>query len=482
MSSGILKHRRKAFRSTGGNPFIEIPDSDAGKMIQNALTGSLQWGTPASWTTWTNWDTEDSRDTDIFDAESSGSVNIKADGLYLIMFHGLLFRLGGSNRSSAEARLEINGSPVPVETSLFIRRSDGHDYDSKMSYAILRLSNTDDVSFAVKENDGTGTQSDAYFSQHVSPYSSFTIIRLNENNPYMMLSCSGTGADHQLTADDTDQDVEFNVQDEIDTDYFAHSTSVNPDEITIKYPGKYLVAYSDVWERLTDNATRTGVYERLQLNGSNVAGSWSNCYIRGSQNSESITFGSNAAMTLIETTTTDQVLKLVAAREAGAITNERKSTRSSIMLYQLHGNEETFSIGSSSTENLGSTTGLVPDFSTTDWIDSNFSLSSDEITVTGAKDMLIGGGVHTDGGSTIRVATKWTLRLESVENARFGSAGYSRVDGTMARQSPNVAGVISAADSETIGLYNISYAGNESSACQRVANSGRFWGIDLGTL
>lgn len=465
--------------STSG--FTEITDPDAGKYTINSMVNTRNWSGSSVITA---WDTEDHRDTDLFNAEdASGEVRVLEDGLYLVMASMVMDRLGGSNRSCARAYVAVNDVYNPIGCSSFIRRSSGHDSDETTLAGILNLSADDDVEIRSQKLQSAG--SDGYWTgpdnSYTSMNSSFSLVRLNKNNPFISLTNTGTANDQQLTADDTDTDMNWNSQTDIDTDYFGHSTSVNPDEITLKQAGKYIVCYTNYWQRLTDNATRTGVYERLKLDGSDVHGSWTNNYLRGSQSSEGITFSHNNNITLIETDSADQILKLTAAREAGAITNERKSTDSSIQVYLLHGNEETFSIGSSTTENMGSTTAAVPTFDSSDWIDSNYSLSSSEIMVTGAKDMLFGGAITTNESGSSRVGARLTMRVNGSESLLFSGAAYGRNTAGMEKMSPVVAGILSPTNGQTIGLYMKSTAASSTTSA-RAASTGRFWGIDLNTL
>lgn len=481
MHSSFLHHavlaRKRVAADTG---FTEIADSEAGLYTTNSLASAIHW---TGFTTLsTGFDTEDHRDSSLYNAISSGEVRVLSDGLYLVMASLVADRLGGSNRSTVRGFVRINDTAKPVGASIFIRRVSGHDSDETTMAGIFRLSANDDIELgAEKLHSG----SDAYWTGSVNSNttqnSSMTVLRLNKNNPFISLTNTGTANDQQLTADDTDTDMNWNSQTEIDTDFYTHSTSTNPDEITLKQAGKYLVCYTNYWERLTDDATRTGVYERLQLDGTTVPGTFSNNYIRGSQSGESILKSHNNAITLIETTSADQVVKLTAAREAGAITCERKSTESSIQIYLLHGNEEVFSVGSTSTENVGSTTGFVPTFDSTDFIDSNYSLSSNQITVTGNKSLLMGGAYHTDSSDSARVAPRLSMRANATESLLFAGAGYNRSDGTMQRTSPQVVGIVEPTDGQTVDLFNISTAVSGTST-NRVASSGRFWGLDINTL
>jgi hypothetical protein len=461
----------------------ETPDTDAGKWAAFSMANTTTW-MGDDWTgRHIDLDTEDNRDSSIFGALSSDAFQVNSTGTYLILACGALDRVGGSNRSAAKFRIKYGSTWLTGWAETFIRRASGHDSDEAMLYAIEELTGGSTLKLFTQEINSSG--SDAYWTGSNNSYttinSSLTALRLNKNNPLCILEAT-TAKNHQITANDTDSDMEFDTQVTIDTDYFEHSTTTDADEITLKNAGKYLVCYADKWKRNTDNSERTGMIGRLKLDSSDVAGSWSNNYLRGSQSGEQILEGTLNALTLIETTSANQKLKLSVFREAGAITCERLPEDSRISIYMLHGNEETFSIGSSSTQSLGSTTAKIPDFDSSDWIDSNFTLSSDEIQVTGAKNMLYGGGLYINNANADRVAPRLTLRVNAIESPLYADAAYQRNSGGMESAAINVAGIGEPTDGQKIGAYFVSTAGNTTSYNTREAGSGRLWGIDIDTL
>jgi hypothetical protein len=466
---------------TGG--ISETPDADAGKWATFSLVNTTTWMGDDWDGRHIDLDTEDNRSTSIFGALSNDEFQVDSTGTYLIIACGASDRAGGSNRSASKFRVKYGTTWLTPWSSSFIRRASGHDSDEAMLYTIAELTTGSKLKLFTQEINSAG--SDAYWTGSNNTYtninSSISAVRLNKYNPLCILEAT-SAKNQQLTVDDTDLDMEWDSQISIDTDYFTHSTVTNSDEITIKDAGKYLVCYGDKWKRNTDNATRTGTIGRLKLDGANVAGSWSNNYLRGSQSSEQILEGTLNALTLIETTTANQILKLSVFREAGAITCERMPEESQIAIYMLHGNEETFSIGSSSTESIGLTAGQLPTFDSTDWIDSNFTLSTNEVSVTGAKNMLYGGGVYISAAGAARVAPRLTMRVNAVESSIFADAAYQRDTAGMDAAAVNVAGIGEPTTGQKIGVYAISTAVNAATGNTRAANSGRLWGIDLDTL
>lgn len=478
----LLPDRRKAFANNG---FIEIPDADAGKWINTSFENNVQWVGDANWREFTGWDTENSRDTDVFDSEVTGNVNVIKAGTYLVICSMVVDRLGGSGPASGDTRIYAGGVATNWFTSHFYSRNGAVNEAHKMLYGIVELAANDDIQiYTLDTIEGTG--SEGYYTgslnSNTTQNSSFSIIRLNVNNPLCILNAT-TAKNHTISVSDSDQDSEWDTQTRIDTDWFDHSTSTNSDEITLKSVGKYLVVYSDNWRRSTDDSSHLSIYSRLKLNGTDVPGSWGTFYIRGSATSQSMLNGTLNAMTLIETTSANSILKLTSARETGSSNVVRQADKSSIAIYQLHGNEETFSYGSTSTENLGSTTAITPDFSSIDWEHADFSLSSDLVTVTGDKTMLIGAGVKIDSGSTNNTAPRWSLDINGTESLLYAGGGYQYPSGGVINTALNVAGIVDITSGQTIGIYNINTAAaTNATDCYRESDTGRLWGINIDTL
>ena len=231
-------------------------------------------------------DTEVIIDSDTY-STSSGVITVKETGTYLIINHAAIDRGGGSNRTSGETFLHINNTLVSGNyTDGYIRRNGGCEETSACAYGIHELTANDTVELRKLRINQAG--SDGRILGNVTTYldanTSLSLIRLDENEVTCILE-GAAGDTSSLTTTDSFLDQTWTTQTRLDAGYTHTSGSAN---ITIDSPGKYLVCYSNSWERATDSGTRTGVYERLELDSSDVAGSYSNNYIRGTQSGEQI--------------------------------------------------------------------------------------------------------------------------------------------------------------------------------------------------
>jgi len=427
-------------------------------------------------------DTESQIDTDTY-STSSGVITVKETGTYLIINHAAVDDNGGANRSAAETFLHINSTLVAgAYTDGFIRRSGNSNEFSDCGYGIYELTANDTVEMrALLINQaGSNCQLTGNDATNIDAKTSLTLVKLNSDNSKIILEAL-SGQTQQLTANVTDVDMNWDSSIVKDTG-FTHSTSVNPDEITIDEAGTYMAVYSNSWQRTSDSTTRTGAIERLTLDGTTIPGTFHNNYVRGSQSSELIRRGNNSSATIFKTTSPNQVLKLVSYREAGAITLYRYPLKSRITVYKLNGNEKTFRIESNSVENIGSTTESTMTYDSSDWVDSGLSLSSNQITATSGSKFLVFQGVQSDGSAVQRTGAYQFGRFNGT-NVKIGGTAtkYVRHTGDMDIGCPHWGVISTIGDGETIECRMDNLC-TTSTDLLRITNTGAFVGIDLNTL
>jgi hypothetical protein len=410
---------------------------------------------------------------------SSGVITVSTTGTYLIINHASVDRgTSGSNRTSAETFLHINGSLVTGSyTDGYIRRNSGSDECTSCAFGIYELTANDTIEMRSLRINGAGSSGRLVGNSttYTDAKTSLTMVRLDENAATCILE-GAVGDTSSLTASDSFDDQTWTTQTRLDSGYTHVSGSA---DIQLDAAGRYLVCYSNSWLRATDNSTRTGVYERLDLAGSDVGGSYANNYIRGSQNAESILRGNNSACTIIETTSANQILKLKSAREAGAITCDRLPLKSRICIYKLD-SVTSFKVGSTSTENISPSTKTTVTYDSSEWLDSGYSLSTNQITCSNASKYLLLNTMEGDIPTSTRAEPYQKIAVSGFDNVYGTGSGYSRNGGAMYKSSPNLGIVSDVGASGTVEVNTIS--GSSAVNCTRVANSGGFCGIDLNTL
>lgn len=409
---------------------------------------------------------------------SSGVVTIQETGLYLIINHLAVDRgTTGSNRTSGESFLHINNTLVSgAYTDGYLRRSSASDEFSDCAYGIYELTANDTVEVRKLRVNGAG--SDGRVLGNVTTYATantaLSIVRLDNDQPCCILE-GASGDTVSLTSAATAFPT-FTTQTRLDTGFSHTSGSGN---ITIADAGKYLVMYSNSWERTTDNATRTGVVDLLQLNGSAIGGTWDNNYIRGSQSGEQITRGNNSSATIIETTTSNALLRLVSFREDGAITCNRLPLKSRICIYKLNDDAVTGRAELTGTQNMASTTEVTFGYDNEIWADTGISFASNQFTCTNASNYLMLTAAHSDTGVTRNEPWEWFQVNGSKVNYGTGS-GYNRNSGGMQMTSPTVGLMASVGAGQAVRVRNDSLASNGTA--NAVSGTPAFCILDLATL
>lgn len=409
---------------------------------------------------------------------SSGVITVKETGLYMVINNLVVDRnTSGSSRTSGESFLHINNTLVTgAYTDGYLRRASAADEFADTGYGIYELTTNDTVEARQLRINSVG--SDGRILGNATTYAtantSLTLIRLDDSAPCCILE-GAAGDTSSLTASDSLANQTWSTQTRLDTGYTHTSGSAS---ITIDDAGKYLVMYSNSWSRSTVSTTRTGVYERLALDGTAIGGTWDNNYIRGNQSGELIMRGNNSSATIIETTTANEVLTLGSYREAGAITCSRLPLKSRLCIYKLN-DVKSFRVESSSTQSVGSTTEVTMTYDSSAWTDTGFSLSANQITCADASDYLFLTSVHSDTGVTRNEPWQW-FRVGGTKVNHGTGSGYNRNSGSTQRVSPNVGIVAAVTASQAVDVRNDSLSSNGTSP--RVANTGAFAGLDLATL
>ena len=169
--------------------------------------------------------------------ESSTSFNLNVDntqielqsGHYAVMYGTRLDSTGGVKRSEFQTQLQLNGASLPIGWSQgFMSRTSGANEVITAGGGIIDVA-TDDHALVLR-TFRTDVNSKA-LAQRAAGASGISLLKLDDTWDYLRLSRSTTQTGPTGA---TWVDVQYNRQDEYDTGAFTHSTTTNPNNITLK--------------------------------------------------------------------------------------------------------------------------------------------------------------------------------------------------------------------------------------------------------
>ena len=342
-----------------------------------------------------DWDTTVREDTDSF-GQAGANITLKSTGHYLVMYGARFDSSGGSNRSETQSQLRLAGADLPIGWSQgYIIRSNGYDEAFTAGGGIIDVATADDVlvlrSFRTDDNSAG--------VQRAPNTSGIQLVKLNDSWDYARLKRTTTQAG---PTDTTYVAVQYNSQDELDTGSFAHSTSVNPENITLVTAGHYLVM-ANTYGTTGASTQRTVVQQKLTLDGSDIDGTLTTVMIRGTQ---STTEGAASIGTIIETTSANMVLNVEVNRVAGTATitlNEDGGgttvQRSAVTIVKLPDTADYIRLDDSGTDDMNPASWTAMGWNTEDELDTasfTHPVTDSRIEVDVADDYLFFTTLYSD--------------------------------------------------------------------------------------
>lgn len=200
-------------------------------------------------------------------------IEITADGRYLVLVNVPMNST--SQRVNLVGQVLLNGSQVPAGQfgQGYIRDAES-DEDSSIHWAgVVEVTSAPDVlSVSVEREAGGGT------TTMNGDQASITVIKLPTEDVYLgRANDLTTGSDWNPSSPGL---VRWTTDDVIDSAVYTHSTSSNPEIITVEEAGDYLLTYNDAVE---SNSGRPNTTAEVLVNGSPVVGAeTSSHYVRGS--------------------------------------------------------------------------------------------------------------------------------------------------------------------------------------------------------
>lgn len=241
---------------------------------------------------------------------TSTEFTVDEAGKYLII-HGLAVSGVNNNtnvRLQAQSHIYVNNNRVYAGVgSCYIRNNFVGD-NQLMGAAMLDLAANDVIKIGQVTNDddldpgdgGGGSITDTAYVQANSTNGVLQIIKMADADFCSLSRTTSTqtlisGVEDYYAVDQTEEGYpEWNNQVELDTGSFAHSTGTNPEEITLKSAGKYLVTGSfQIGGNAAFNNIRGNTEIHLESNDSNYSASgfdnahaWSGNYLRNASGND----------------------------------------------------------------------------------------------------------------------------------------------------------------------------------------------------
>ncbi|MEM7699026.1 MAG: cadherin-like domain-containing protein [Verrucomicrobiota bacterium] len=382
-------------------------------------------------------------------ANDSQELTATSDGIALTAGHHLVLYnarfdatgfSGTEDRNQANSNLSLAGTDLAVGWSDgFARTQSGDNELVTAGGAIIDVATNGDVlqlHTQRTDNDEAGTVLNRTSATGIQ------VLKLDDSFDFFMAE-SGATLDGTTVATATFEAVTYTAT---ETDA-AFSFDAATGEITLNDSGDYLVFANTHFAGATG---RTTYLQRLALDGTEVDGTLTSTYLRGSQSTDE---GATAIGTLL-TATAGQNLTVQVAQEGGSGTDLNiTSTRSGITIVKLPGSAQTIALTDASNQNLnqGNTNSRtapnsVPvTFDTSVQTDPSFAHTANqaEVTVQHDGDYLFLHQHEVFDPSAIRVVPNTGLEVNGGEILDYGqSARYNRDDAPEAQTSGNWGGAL----------------------------------------
>lgn len=259
------------------------------------------------------WDTIVSESGDATRQPGNSAIDLALGGKYLVLYN-VWSDTGGStgdNRRALDTYLSVAGVTQAYGfASGYVRDSSGEDVNAyNAGAAIVEASAGDDlVVNAVRTDSNTGAGLNVRAGTN-----GLQVVKLNDTYDYLRLQQITGVTDISSNASFTD--VPFNQADEVDTGSFGFTASSTASAITLKGPvGKKFLVTANIKLQAVSGATRQNYELRLVRDGSEIAGSRTAGYLRGSEDTIDTTL--NYVGVIEKQSGADEVVRLQVRRES----------------------------------------------------------------------------------------------------------------------------------------------------------------------
>lgn len=258
-------------------------------------------------------------------ADTSNSFDLGAEGgadetkVFLTAGHHLVIYGGRwdalDERSNPVNYLKINGFSIPYG------QASGYTRDNTTTKTVVRggtIINAAHGDYLEVESERTDiyqvnenrpiTQVDGDLQLLKLDDSGLDFLRLSRSSSTAVMAASNEGP----TA------IGYQVQDEISASSFDHSTSVNPEQVTLKATGHYLIL-ANTGFTISPTAHRNAITQTLKLNGTAIDGGVTQVYLRNANPNDALgglnSDGAVSVGVLVEVTVPNSVLTVEVTRD-----------------------------------------------------------------------------------------------------------------------------------------------------------------------
>jgi hypothetical protein len=233
-----------------------------------------------------------------------GSFQLKRAGYYVVLYNLSSEDNAGALRSEIVTKLKVAGTTtVYGQSQTYIRRSEACDqgYNHGGTVIYVPVSSTLVATYQRTDSNAGGN------TKERSNMSSISIVYLGDNLEVCRILMDSS----VQTTTTAWVGVNWDDQDEVNTDAFAHDDTSDMDEITLKRERLYLVLVNTGWQNVT--AVRGHVHVRATLAGTPLEHSYGSTYTRGTV--DSVQNGVAVQMFLVDNQVADQILTIQVKHE-----------------------------------------------------------------------------------------------------------------------------------------------------------------------
>ena len=388
-------------------------------------------------------------------SQNTNKIDVKVanSGHYLLGYYTEALNDTYTDRIQILSRILVGGTENLAAHGQAYRRDANNDRLYAYGYGIVSASANDNVRLEIIRNNNNS-------SSHllVPDKSSFWLVKLTDSWAYLRLQ----GQDNQSTST-SKQNINFTTSlENSDTNTFGHSTTTNPDQITLKTAGHYLVTYNVGVDGATE---RTSITSDLTLNGTPIPQSYDYSYIRYYAGT---THGTTSNMVIINANAND-ILRLEwgATGAYSANGTQTRSDRTGIQIVKLPDTADYLrAYETTDGQDIGGLNNTIT-FDTNSESDTNsftYSTSTSQTTINKSGDYIFTAGARTNRttGST-RLMSKGTFFVNG-SDAELASTGtyvrgdqgtYDTFDGGW-----SAGGILSLYDTDTVDFRQIDQGDN----------------------
>ena len=444
------------------------------------------------------WDTTIATNSNIGLQGNNHDVELTEGGKYFVSYSAWTYEgtAGGTNRRGFESYLSLNGTPLSYgRGSGYMRDSEGDTSSYANGSAIIEANPGDDLKLAIQRSDANTTAG----SQVQPSVNGLQILKLPATADYVRLR--RTTDSGNISGVTSFASLSWNQADEVDNDSFAFSpVSAN---ITLKGNDEkaFLVTLNLGLEDTSGGSSRQNYEVRLALDGTELPGTRTTTYIRGSDGHYTGYLVFSGLIT--KTSSSDQDLSVQIRREStGSATTILPANQSAISIMAIPDTAELISVTDDSGLQTTSLSASDMTFNSTDVLTSpsfthSTSTNPERIIVETPGDYLFFATAYSE--TTVSGNNTQPFRINWKENGivknRGGFGAYNRANTTFTSGASGAIILPGLSASDYVGIEHIDETSSapvdntfapDRVALQGVLLNANFYGVsvtvtDLGT-